>query len=127
MEDKKVSTLFEGMRDDVTNYVTDTLEIGKLTAYEKISKGSSIISYFVVIGVVCCIALFMLLVTLALYLGQLLGNIWAGFGIIAGVTLLILLVLVLAKKSFKSIVANRVVAFLMEQEEENDKDKVEKK
>ena len=121
MEEKKVSTLFEEMRDDVTNYITNSLELGKLAAFEKISKGSSNISYFIVIGVVVFIAVFMLLITLALYLGQLLENMWAGFGIVSAAMLLILLVLILTKKSFKNSVTNKVVTFLMEQDDENDK------
>ncbi len=125
MEEKKVSTLFEEMRDDVTNYITNSLELGKLAAFEKISKGSSNISYFIVIGVVVFIAVFMLLITLALYLGQLLGNMWAGFGIVSAAMLLILLVLILTKKSFKSSVTNKVVTFLMEQDDENDKVKTQ--
>lgn len=120
MEEKKVSTLFEDMRDDVTNYITNSLELGKLTAYEKISKGSSNISYFIVVGVVIFLTVFLLLITLALYLGQILGNMWAGFGIVSVALLLILLILVLAKKSLKKTVTNRVVNFLMEQDDEND-------
>ena len=125
MEEKKVSTLFEEMRDDVTNYITNSLELGKLAAFEKISKGSSNISYFIVIGVVVFIAVFMLLITLALYLGQLLENMWAGFGIVSAAMLLILLVLILTKKSFKNSVTNKVVTFLMEQDDENDKVKTQ--
>lgn len=123
MEEKKVTTLFEEMRDDVTNYITNSLELGKLAAFEKISKGSSNISFFIVVGVVAFIALFFLLVTLALYLGQLLANMWAGFGIVAIAMLLTFFVLILAKKSFKNSVTNKVVRFLMEQDDENDKAK----
>lgn len=123
MEEKKVTTLFEEMRDDVTNYITNSLELGKLAAFEKISKGSSNISFFIIVGVVAFIALFFLLVTLALYLGQLLANMWAGFGIVAIAMLLTFFVLILAKKSFKNSVTNKVVRFLMEQDDENDKAK----
>lgn len=35
MEEKKVSTLFEEMRGDISNFITATLELGKLEVYEK--------------------------------------------------------------------------------------------
>lgn len=123
MEEKKVSTLFEGMREDVSNYITNTLEIWKLNTYEKISKASANISYYIVFGVVIIIALFMMLVTLSLYLGELLANTWAGFGIVSVAFLLVLLVLILSKKSFKKSITNKVVSFLMEQDEDISKGK----
>lgn len=116
-----MSTLFEEMRNDVSNYITSSLELGKLEAFEKISKASSNISYLIVIGVVIFIALFTLLITVALYLGQVLSNLWIGFGIVSAAMLITLLILILTKKPFKRSVTNKVVTFLMAQDDESDK------
>lgn len=122
MEEKKASTLFEEMRDDVSNYVTNTIELTKLQVYEKISKGSSVIAYCLIIVYLTLIALTILLITAGLYLGQLLQSMWLGFGIVTLATFFILLILMLARKSMKRSITNRVVSFLMEQDDSaNDK------
>ncbi len=117
MEEKKVSTLFEEMRDDVSRFITSSLELGKLEVYEKLSLGSSAITYGLIIGGAALFALLFLFVTIALYLGDLLQNLWVGFGIVTGFTLLVLLIMLLAGKPFKKKITNKVVRFLMENDE----------
>jgi hypothetical protein len=122
MEEKKVSTLFEEMRDDVSRFITSSLELGKLEVYEKLSLGSSAITYGLIIAGAGLFALLFLLVTVALYLGDLLQNLWVGFGIVTAFTLLVLLILLLVGKPFKKKMTNKVVRFLMENDE-TDKNK----
>lgn len=122
MEEKKVSTLFEEMRDDVSRFITSSLELGKLEVYEKLSLGSSAITYGLIIGGAGLFALLFLLVTVALYLGDLLQNLWVGFGIVTAFTLLVLLILLLVGKPFKKKMTNKVARFLMENDE-TDKNK----
>ena len=117
MEEKKVSTLFEEMKDDVSNYVTNTIELTKLQAYEKISKGSSVIAYCLIILYLTLIALTILLITAGLYLGELLQSMWQGFGIVTLATFLLIFILMLARKNMKRSITNRVVSFLMEQDD----------
>jgi len=121
MEEKKVSTLFEEMRDDVSRYITSTLELGKLEVYEKISLGSSAITYGLILGGVSLFALLFLFITVALYLGDLLQNLWAGFGIVTAFALLVLLIMLLVGKPFKKKMTNKVVHFLMENDESDNK------
>jgi cbb3-type cytochrome oxidase subunit 3 len=121
MEDKNVSTLFEEMRDDVSHFITSTLELGKLEVYEKISLGSSAISYGLIIAGVTLFALLFIFITLGLYLGELLQSSWAGFGIVAAFALLLVLVMLFVGKPYKRKVSNRVVRFLMENDEKDDK------
>lgn len=121
MEEKKVSTWFEEFRDDIANYITSTLELGKLEVYEKISKGSSVISYGLIIVGVALIALLFILVTVALYAGELLGSSWMGFAIVSAFALLMFIILLLVKKPFKRKCTNSVVRFLMEQDDKDDK------
>lgn len=120
MEEKKVSTLFEEMRDDVSNYISSSLELGKLEVYEKISLGSSAATYGLIIAGIALTALFFTLVTVALYLGELLQNLWAGFGIVAAFAFLTLLIMLLLKKHFNKKFTNKVIRFLMEQDDERE-------
>jgi hypothetical protein len=121
MEEKKVSTLFEEMRDDVSHYISSSLELGKLEVYEKVSLGTATTGYALIVAGITLTALFFILVTAALYLGQLFQNLWIGFGIVAAVAVFVLLIMLLLKKAFKKRITNRVVRFLMAQDDKDDK------
>lgn len=121
MEEKKVSTLFEEMRDDISKYISSSLELGKLEVYEKVSLGSAATSYALIVAGITLTALFFILVTAALYLGELLQSLWVGFGIVAAFTVLVLLIMLLLKKTFKKKITNGVVRFLMAQDDKDDK------
>lgn len=113
MEHKNVSTLFEEMKDDISNYVTGTIELAKLQAYEKLSKGASVIAVSLIVVYLSLIAFAIILVTIGLYLGELLGSMWQGFGIMALVTILIVLILLLARKAMKKFITNTIISSLM--------------
>ncbi len=109
MEEKKVSTLFEDMRNDISRFITSTLELGKLEAYEKISLSASAIVY----GLIwrrAAVRPIVYPVTAGLYLGELLqssGSASVSCLVYPACTLIILLV----GKSFKKKFASRVVRF----------------
>ncbi len=121
MEEKKVSTWFEEIRGDIGNYITSTLELGKLEAFEKISQASSIISYNLILSGVALVIFLFVLIAAALYLGELLQSSWMGFAIVAAFALLVLLILLMVKKPFKKRCTNKTVRFLMRKEDKNDK------
>lgn len=121
MEEKKVSTLFEEMRDDISKFISSSLELGKLEVYEKISLGSAIISFGLIVAGIALVAIFFAFVTLALYLGELLESPWAGFGIVSAFSILLMLIMLLLKKSFRKKVTNGVIRFLMTQDDKDDK------
>ena len=123
MEERKVSTWFEQIREDIVNYITSTLELGKLEVYEKISQASSIISYSLILSGVALVIFLFVLIAAALYLGELLQSSWMGFAIVAAFALLVLLILLMVKKPFKKRCTNNVVRFLMHKEDKNDKNK----
>ena len=113
MEEKKVSSLFEDIRDDVSSYISGTIELGKLEVYEKISIGSAATAYGLMIAGVSLFALVFVFITSAFYLGEILDSTWKGFGIVALAGILLVLILRLFGKSIKGVITNRVVSFLM--------------
>ncbi len=123
MEEKKVSTLFEEMRDDISNYIASSLELGKLEVYEKISLGSSAVAYGLMVASVALFALLFIFIALGLYLGELLQSNWAGFAIVAAFALLIMLLMLLTGKPFKQKVTNRVIRFLRENDDMDHKNR----
>ena len=121
MEEKKVSTLFEDMRDDIGKYITSTLELGKLSAFEKISIGSSAFLYGLMLGAIALIALLFIFIAAGLYLGELLNSYWQGFVIVSGFTIFAILILLLCKKPIQTVFTNRIVSFLMKQDDKDEK------
>lgn len=117
MEEKKVSTLFEEMRDDISNYITSTLELGKLEAYEKISLGSSAIIFGITLAGIFLISFLFILVTVGLYLNEILQSQWQGFAIVTAFSILVVLILLLIKKPFKKKIVNQIIGFLLKQED----------
>ena len=116
MEEKKVSTLFEDMRDDVSSYISNTFELGKLEVYEKISIGSAATAYGLIIAGTSLFALVFVFVTAAFYLAEVLGSTWMGFGVVALAAILFVLALKLFGKCIKRMITNRVVSFLMKKD-----------
>jgi len=121
MEEKKVSTLFEEMRDDISNYVNTTLELGKLEVIEKISISASAVVHALMLSGALVIALFFMLITAAFYLSELFQNFWIGFGIIAAFALLVTLIIFISGKTFKQKFTSRVVSFLMKSDDNDEK------
>ncbi|HHU42584.1 MAG TPA: hypothetical protein GXZ44_09790 [Fermentimonas caenicola] len=121
MEEKKVSTLFEEMRDDVGKFIKSTLELGKLEAFEKLSLGSSAFLYGLILAGAGTIALLFVLVSAGIYLGELLGSLWMGFGIVAAFTLLVVFILLLVRKPIQRSFTNSIVRFLLKQDDKDDK------
>lgn len=121
MEEKKVSTLFEEMRKDISNFINSTLELGKLEVFEKISLSASAIVYGLMLGSALVIALLFILVTAGLYLGEMLQSYWMGFGIVAAFTLLITIIILIVGVPFKKKFTSRVVRFLMKNDDNDGK------
>ncbi|NCB26582.1 MAG: hypothetical protein EOM62_14075 [Bacteroidia bacterium] len=121
MEEKKVSTLFEEMRKDISNFINSTLELGKLEVFEKISLSASAIVYGLMLGSALVIALLFILVTAGFYLGEMLQSYWMGFGIVAAFTLLITIIILIVGGPFKKKFTSRVVRFLMKNDDNDGK------
>jgi len=109
------------MRDDVSQFITSTLELGKLEVYEKLSLSASAIIYGLILAGTALFALLFILVTAGLYLGEIFQSAWVGFGIVAAFSVLIFLIILFIGKPFKKKFTNRVVRFLMENDDKNEK------
>ncbi len=117
-EKKTVTSLLEEMKSDISSYVVNTLGIAKLEGYEKISKGSATISFILLMFILGFQFLGFLFFTLGFYLSEsVFDSFWKGFGVVAGLLLLILFVLFLFKNVIKRNITNSVVSFLMKKED----------
>lgn len=75
--------LFESLLERVTDYVKTTIELVKLRILDKASEGISILISHTIVFVFVVTGLFFLTTGLALWLGEILGNVYFGF-LIAG-------------------------------------------
>lgn len=116
MEDKKINTLFEEIKDEVSNYVSKRIELAKLQGFAKGSKAMASVAYTLFIFSCVVFALGFILITLAVFLGEEFGRMSIGFAIVSGLTLLVVIVALLAKKSFIKRLTNIVVALLMDED-----------
>lgn len=123
MEDKTVSTLFEELKEDVSKYVNDTIQLVKLQAFEKIGIGSANTAYSVLLIFFVLFALSLILITAGFYLGELLQSNWMGFGIVLVVTLLLVFILLFSKKTITKNLTNKVIKFLMDDENKKKEEK----
>lgn len=114
MEEKKVSTLFEEMKDDLSVYISNRLKLLKLQSYEKASKTSGLLGFAIIVIFAIYLLLTMVFHTLAIYLGEVLDRMSLGYAIVSLFTILIVVVIILARKSIKNKLTNIIVSFLMD-------------
>jgi hypothetical protein len=86
-----------------------------LAKYQAIEKGSSVAASLTVVIVIVLVLLLTFLFatfTLALYLGDVMGAYWKGFGVVALFYLLISVIMIAAKSSFEKPIINTLVSKL---------------
>lgn len=118
MEEKKVSTLFEEMKDDLSGYVSNRLRLFQLQTYSKTSKGGAFLIYTIIAILLILFALNFVFITLALYLGEILGSMSLGFAIVSLFSILVVAIIIMKRKSIKRGLTNMIVSSLMDDDNE---------
>lgn len=116
MEEKNISTLFEEMKGDVSNYLENKIKLIKLEALEKGSTSASKAGYGLILAIFILFGVIFGLITLAIYLASVLGGYLAGFGAVTGLLLLIVIIMLLARKSICGSVTNRIISKMMDED-----------
>lgn len=112
--------LIDESKADLSGYIEKKLEIFKLTVYEKSSNMFSRIVYNLIIVAFALILFFLLLLVTGLYIGTLLGNYAAGFGILILVMLLLLVIIILCRVPLKRILTNITLGAIKKIEDDED-------
>lgn len=97
------------MIDIVKDYASKRIDLLKLQATEKSSVGAGTATFIVLAAIAALFFIFLLNIGLGLWIGSLLGNYAYGVLIMAGFYLLVLIVVILARKSITNNVANRII------------------
>ena len=107
------------LKKDLTSYVELKLELLKLNTYERTGKVISVLSYGLVLLFLAFFCILFLFLALGFYLGEILNSIGAGFGIVAVLYVLIILLTIKNKQKISTKVVNEVIAALLTNDGKN--------
>lgn len=120
IKDVTLSSLFEDIRQELLDYIRIRMRLLKLDIYEKGSKASSSLGYGLVVLSIVGFFLFFVLVGLAFFIGELIGSIAAGFGVMALVSLITLMLVYVFRKKVQRGLMNKMILFFRKVEADED-------
>ncbi len=100
------------MIDIIKDYTTKRLELIKIQVAEKSSLSAGMIAFISIVLIAFSFFIILLNFGIAFLIGQALGNLAYGFLIVAGFYLLIILIVMILKKTIVNYIANQVIEFL---------------
>ncbi len=105
------TTFFGTLLERIESFGKTTIDLVKLKAVDKLAKLASNIVFGVLIALIGFFFLIILNMALAFWVGDLVGKTHAGFFIVAGFYVLLMVILVLFKKQLvKSPVTNAIIS-----------------
>lgn len=117
LKDKDLSELFDALKAELLDYSNKKFQYFKLEAYEKISIIFSLIAFCVIVMVMAAGLLFFGLFGAAFFIGELLNSLAAGFGILFAFILIILVFVLLFRRSIRSFIMNKAILIIRKIEE----------
>ncbi|MDR2954469.1 MAG: phage holin family protein [Prevotella sp.] len=115
-----LKAFLEEIKQELTIYLNRRIRLLKLESYEVGSKAASSIGYGLILVGIVFLILFFVLLGLAFFIGELLGSLAAGFGVMAIVSALLLLLVVLFRKPLKRSMLNKTIIFFRNIESNED-------
>ena len=100
------------MLDLVKEYASKRLDLLKMEATEKSSITAGTLAILIMLAIAGFFFIILLNFGLGLLIGSYLGNYAYGLLIMSGFYLLILLIVILARKSIKNSIANKIIKLL---------------
>lgn len=119
-KDKNLETLIGDMKFEVLAYVNQKLKLLKLISYEKISRIASSMGFGLIVLGIAVMIVFFILFGLAFFFGELLNSPAAGFGIMALICLIALLIIFVFRKNVKRSLLNKTILFIRNLEKDDD-------
>lgn len=112
--------IIDDSKKDLSEYIDRRITLIKLTTYEKLSNLSSRLLYGVIILLFVVIISVLILLTLGLYLGYLLNNYAAGFGILILFCILLLILIMANSRKIRGIFQNLTLRTIKKIENDED-------
>ncbi len=119
MEQKE--NFFADSRDKVEEYLQDRLLLFKLRTVEKASKLAAAMFIGIIIAIICVFILLFISIMGGYYFANLTGNLFYGFGIVAGIYLVLLLIILISKKGWLRVfIANTIIRIFFDKTDDNE-------
>lgn len=113
---------FSDLKNLIIEYITNKLEIAKLSAYEKIAKIIALIFSGIVLVFVFFFTIVFLSLLAGFYFSEFYGSNFYGFGIVAVAYSIVFLILLLFRKQLlEKFIINAVIRILFKEKNENKK------
>lgn len=93
----------------IKDYAEKRIELIKLDATEKSLKVIGISVPIMIISILAIFFIFLLNISLGLFIGNWIGNFAYGFLILAGVYLVLIIIIFLLRNSIKKIITNKAI------------------
>ena len=90
----KDSEIFQNLRKDISTFIDLKLELLKLNAYEKSGKIVALLSYGLILLFLAFFAILFIFLALGFFIGEVLDNAAAGFGVITFLYLVIIILVI---------------------------------
>jgi hypothetical protein len=116
---KDLENVFRELKDDVSSFAELKLELLKLNTYERISKVIAILSYGLLLSALVILALLFTMLTLGFLFSTWLDSTTAGFGIVAVLYLILIVIVILNKQRICLKVVNIVISTLYATDKKN--------
>jgi uncharacterized membrane protein YdjX (TVP38/TMEM64 family) len=119
MEESK-EDFFSASRKDVESYVRDRIWLLKLQAGEKTAQLMAAMVSIIMIGLLSFFVLLFLSIMAGYYFSEITGSLFAGFGIVTGFYVVLLIALVLGRKKVEAKVIDTVIRIFFAKTQEGD-------
>ena len=117
---KNAEEVFSELKDDFSTFAELKLELIRLNAYEQAGKVLAVLSYGLLLFALVTTAVLFILLTLGFLLSEWLHSTIAGFGIVAAIYLIQIVVLILNRNRIRRKIMNIIIAALHTNEKNND-------
>ncbi|MDR1114625.1 MAG: phage holin family protein [Tannerella sp.] len=109
---KDTERIFRELKDDISMYTELKLELIKLNAYERIGKVIAVLSYGLLLSALILFAILFAMLTLGFLLSKWLDSTTAGFAIVAGLYVILILLVIFNKYRIRLQVINIIISAL---------------
>jgi uncharacterized membrane protein YqjE len=117
-DDSTLKGLIERIRIELTQYTETRLKLFKLEAFEKSSIVGSYVIFGLIVAFISLLVTIFVLGTLAIVISLVTKSIFAGFAIVTGLIILLLLILIANGKAIRTKITNSILSILADAEKD---------
>jgi uncharacterized protein YybS (DUF2232 family) len=118
--EKKAEEIFRELKDDISAYAKLNVELIKLNTYERIGKVFAVLSYGLLLSALIFFAILFAMLAFGFLLSKQLDSTTAGFTIVAGLYVILILLVIFNREGIRLRVINIIISALNANEQKKD-------